>query len=286
MGAPLSEEKQQQFREMAVESQARIVFRYLKDEYRSNTGCYEDGRYKEYYSTESLREAIFSSRKTTKQSNRDYGMVLEATILLERRGLVVRDCPYPLDTKGAKNSYMVYLTSIGIKSDFHDSVLLLVDKPEEIVREVEQKVGELDDIVRQYYLESLRAFQEGLYISSVICLGAASERSILWLAESIESYCDKYQEPIQKNRRNISDLTKYLSGSMIDDIFPDDETFKREMRTRLTLLGSLYRENRNEAGHPKTVDQSWLGEDQEILLIHFRRYITTICEAVERLKGD
>ena len=286
MGAPLSEEKQQQFREMAVESQARIVFRYLKDEYRSNTGCYEDGRYKEYYSTESLREAIFFSRKTTKQSNRDYGMVLEATILLERRGLVVRDCPYPLDTKGAKNSYMVYLTSIGIKSDFHDSVLLLVDKPEEIVREVEQKVGELDDIVRQYYLESLRAFQEGLYISSVICLGAASERSILWLAESIESYCDKYQEPIQKNRRYISDLTKYLSGSMIDDIFPDDETFKREMRTRLTLLGSLYRENRNEAGHPKTVDQSWLGEDQEILLIHFRRYITTICEAVERLKGD
>ena len=279
----LSAEQQQQFREMDVESQARIVFRFLKDEHRSNTGCYEDGRYKEYYSTESLREAIFSSRKTTKQSNRDYGMVLEAIILLERWGLVVRDCPYPLNTKGAKNSYMVYLTSIGIKSDFHDGVLLLVDKPEEIVGALEQKVGDLDEVVRQYYLESLRAYQEGLYISSVICLGAASERAILWLAESIESFCSKYQQPIQKRRRNISDLTKYLSGSILSDIFPNDATFETELRKRLVLLGDLYRENRNEAGHPKTVDQSWLGEDQEILLIHFRRYITTICEAIGRI---
>ena len=287
MGAPLSEEKQQQFREMAVESRARIVFRYLKDEYRSNTGCYEDGRYKEYYSTESLRDAIFSSRKTTKQSNRDYGMVLEAIILLERRGLVVRDCPYPLDTKGAKNSYMVYLASIGIKSDFHDDVLLLVDKPEEIVREVEQKVGGLDDIVRQYYLESLRAYQQGLCISSVICLGAASEGAIHWLAESIESYSEKYRGKIETKRRgNISDLTEYLSHSVIPSIFGADTKFEGELKDRLNGLGKLYRENRNEAGHPKSVDQSWLGEDQEILLIHFRRYITTIGEAIKRLKNN
>ena len=100
MGAPLSEEKQQQFREMGVESQARIVFRYLKNGHLSNAVHYQG-----YYSTESLREAIFASRKTTKQSDSDYGMVLEAIILLEKRGLVVRDCPYPLDTKGARIRY-------------------------------------------------------------------------------------------------------------------------------------------------------------------------------------
>ena len=170
-----------------------------------------------------------------------------------------------------------------MKSNLDDEILLLVDEPEEIVRALEQKVGALDDIVRQYYLESLRAYQEGLYISSVICLGAASEKAIHWLAESIESSYPKYQQPIQKRRRNISDLTKYLSGSILSDIFPNDTAFETGLRKRLVLLGDLYRQNRNDRGHPKTVDQSWLEEDQEILLIHFRRYITTICEAIGRI---
>lgn len=178
---------------------------------------------------------------------------------------------------------MIHLTSIGIKSRIDDEAILLVDKPEEIVIALEQKVGDLDEVVRQYYLERIRAFQAGLYISSVIDLGIASERAILWLAESIESSYPKYQQPIQKRRRYISDLTKYLSGSILSDIFPNDTTFETELRKRLVLLGDLYRENRNDRGHPQTVDQSWLGEDQEILLIHFRRYITTICGAIGRV---
>ena len=279
MGTPLSEEKQQQFREMGVESQARIVFRYLKDGHLSNAVHYQG-----YYSTESLREAIFSSRKTTKQSDSDYGMVLEAIILLERRGLVVRDCPYPLDTKGGKNSYMVYPTSIGMKSDFDDEVLLLVDKPEEIVRALERKVGILDPVVRQYYLESLRAYQAELYISSVIDLGVASERAILWLAESIESYSKKYQGKIQARRNGkISALTEYLSNTVIPNTFGHDKKFEGELKNRLNGLGNLYRENRNDAGHPQGVSQGWSREDQEILLLQFRRYITTICEAIGRI---
>ena len=73
----LSEEQREQFREMDVESRARIVFRYLKEAHPSNAIHYQG-----YYSTESLREAIFSSRRTTKQSDNDYGIVLEAIILL------------------------------------------------------------------------------------------------------------------------------------------------------------------------------------------------------------
>ena len=211
----------------------------------------------------------------------DHAKLSEAITLLERRGLVVIDIRHLAMRKEDYNT--VFLSSIGMKSNIEDEVILLVDKPEEIVRALEQKVGDLDEVVRQYYLESIRAFQAGLYISSVIDLGVASERAILWLAESIESYCDKYQGPINKRRRNISDLTKYLSGSMLGDIFSADETFEKELRKRLVLLGDLYRENRNEAGHPQTVDQSWLGEDQEILLLHFRRYITTICKAIKSM---
>ena len=180
--------------------------------------------------------------------------------------------------------FFVYLTSVGIKSNIDDEVLLWVDKPEEIIRTLEQKVGNLDPVVRQYYLESLRAYQEGLYISSVICLGAASERAIHWLAETIESYSEKYQEEIEKRRNgNISRLTEYLSNTVIPNTFLEDKDFARELKDLLDGLGNLYRENRNEAGHPKTIYQSWLEEDQGRLLIYFRRYITTICEAIGRI---
>ena len=279
MRTRLSEQERQQFLAMDIESVAKIAFRYMKE----NLNSYLDGSHFVSY-VEGLRSAVFPCGDRHESRSED-AKFLEAIALLERRGLVVRNITRR-GSGGHEDQFVVYLTSIGIKSNIDDEVILLVDKPEEIVRVLEEKTGDLDEVVRQYYLESLRAYQEGLYISSVICLGAASERAILWLAESIESFYPKYQQPIQKRRRNISDLTKYLSGSMLSDIFPNDATFETELRKRLVLLGDLYRENRNEAGHPKTIDQSWLGEDQEILLIHFRRYITTICEAIERLKSS
>ena len=272
----LNEQERQQHDEMTVESVAKVVFRHLTNKPMT----YLDGSNFSLY-VEDLGSPLFS-KENDRLSHSDHAKLLEAITLLERRGLVVRNIAHK-GRGGYEDQFHVYLTSLGIKSNVDDEVILLVDKPEEIVRALEQKVGNLDEVVRQYYLESLRAYQEGLYISSVICLGAASERAILWLAESIESSYPQYQQQIQKRRRNISDLTKYLSGSLLSDIFPNDATFETELRKRLALLGDLYRENRNEAGHPKTVDQSWLGEDQEILLIHFRRYITTICEAIGKM---
>ena len=189
---------------------------------------------------------------------------------------------------GDKDRFVVYLTSIGIKSKIDDDVILLVDKPEETVGKLEDSVESLDDIVRQYYLESIRAFQAGLYISSVIDLGVASERAILWLAESIEPYSGPDQAGIKKRRKgHILELIKYLSSTVIPNTFGADKAFAEELKKRLNGLGDVYRENRNDAGHPQTVDQtSWLEEDQGPLLIYFRKYITTICEAIKRLKNN
>ena len=110
------------------------------------------------------------------------------------------------------------------------------------------------------------------------------QRAIHWLAESIESYSETYQEQIEKRRNgNIFRLTDYLCNSVIPNIFGDDKEFAGELKDLLDGLGNLYRENRNEAGHPKAIYQSWLEEDQGRLLIYFRRYITTICEAIGRI---
>ena len=264
MPTNLDDQEQKNILELDVETVAKIAFRYMKDNLKSYL---DESTFSRPY-VEDLRRTLFGGGDRY-ASRREDAKFLEAITLLERRGLVVRNIPHR-NRGGHNDQFVVYLTSVGIKSNIDDEILLLVDKPAEIVRALEQKVGALDDIVKQYYLESLRAYQAELYISSVIDLGVASERAILWLAESIESSYPKYQQPIQKRKRNISDLTKYLSGSILSDIFPNDATFEKELRKRLVLLGDLYRENRNDRGHPKTVDPtSWLGEDQEILLSSF-----------------
>ena len=273
----LSEEQRQKNWEMDVESLAKVLFHNLK----KNSETYLDEVNFSRYVTE-LGSPLFPT-ENYRLSHSDYAKVLEAITLLERRGLVVRNVP-ERGRGGHRDQFVVYLTSIGIKSNIDDEVILLVDKPEEIVRALEEKTGDLDEVVRQYYLESLRAYQEGLYISSVICLGAASERAIHWLAETIESYSEKYQEEIEKRRHgNISRLTEYLSNTVIPNTFVEDKDFARELKDLLDGLGNLYRENRNEAGHPKTIYQSWLEEDQGRLLIYFRRYITTICQAISKM---
>ena len=274
----LNEEQRQQNREMDVESLAKVVFRHLKE----NLDLDPDPDDPDYSSVERLIRDLFPEEDYPPPSN--YPKLLEAITLLERRGLVIRSVT--LSSRGTNQfDFFVYFTSVGMKSDIEAEILLLVDKPEETVRALEDSVESLDDIVRQYYLESLRAYQEGLYISSVICLGAASERAIHWLAEAIESCSSKYQEGIEKRRGgNISRLTEYLSNTVIPNTFGNDKKFEGELKDRLNGLGTLYRENRNKFGHPQTVEQSsWLGEDQEILLIHFRRYITTICEAITKM---
>ena len=274
----LSEEQRQQVRKMDVGNLAKFVFRYLKEKLDTDADLPNFIR-----SVDNLRNDLFPEEKFVPPPS-DYTSLLEAIALLERRGLVVRDISFPR-AHNPRNNYLVYLTSIGIKSKIDDEMILLVDNPEEIVSKLEDRVGDLDDVVRQYYVESLRAYQEELYISSVICLGAASERAIHWLAESMESYSGQYQAKIEARRSgNIFRLTEYLSNTVIPNIFANDKKFEEELKDRLNGLGKLYRENRNEAGHPQTIDQSWLGEDQEILLLHFRRYITTICKAIERLK--
>ena len=188
MRTNFNNQERQKILELAVEPLAKYLFRYLKENLGSKNSA-------PFVSVEHLWRGMFPGGPHY-PSTSGYITLLESVTLLERRGLVMRD----ISSSGGRiyNKFIIYLTSIGVQSDFDDEALLLVDKPEGIVGALEQKVGDLDEVVRQYYLESLRAYQEGLYISSVICLGAASERAIHWLAETIESYSEKYQEEIEK----------------------------------------------------------------------------------------
>ena len=251
---PLGKEKREQVRSMEINSLTVYLFRWLKE------NLYTDFRPdRDYCSVENLRLYLFPLDKSNdNRSNEDHFKLSEAIVNLERKQLLVRVFDHP-GKKFVKDGPVICLTAIGMKSEVDDDALLLVDKPEEIVAALEQKIGELDDVVREYYLESLRAYQEGLYISSVICLGAASERAIHWLAEAIETNFQNHQTEIQKRRNgSIAALTNYLSDSVVSNIPNYDKKFANELKERLGGLARIYRENRNEAGHPKTVEQSWL----------------------------
>ena len=274
MRITLGEEQQQPIAEMDIESIAKVVFRGLKRKPKTYLDELDFS-----VDVEDFRVLFLYDDRYQVRSND--AKLLEAITLLERRGLVVRNVPEQ-GRGGNPHQFIVYLTSIGIESNLEDEVILLVDKPEHMVRALEQEIDALDDVVRQYYLESIRAYQEGLYISSVICLGAASERAVHWLAESVGAYSETRRNRIAE-QRNISQLTDYLSAATVD-IFDTDKDFGRKLKKHLEGLGSLYRENRNKAGHPQTVIQSWSRDDQQGLLVQFRPYITTICEARKRLQ--
>ena len=76
----------------------------------------------------------------------------------------MRNCPGSRGRKGRESRFnsSFISTSIGINSDVDGVGRLLVDKPEEIVSEhLRRGLGCLILVVRQYYLESIRALPSG-----------------------------------------------------------------------------------------------------------------------------
>ena len=272
----LNSEKREQARSMDINSLTVFLFRWLKE--NLNIDFRPD---RDFCSVENLRLYLFPLDKSRdNRSNEDHFKLSEAIVNLERRQLLVRVFNCPRYSSNHQDP-IICLTDIGIKSDVDDDILLLVDPPEETVAALEQKIHRLDDVVRQYYLESLRAYQEGLYISSVICLGAASERAVHWLADTIAANFQNYQTKLKTKRNSIATLSKCLCVHIIPNIFKNDRILAKKLVKCLDGLATVYRENRNDAGHPKTVEQSWFREDQATPLQLFRRYIITISEAIK-----
>lgn len=215
----------------------------------------------------------------------------EAIGLLKRRGLLMNviDGEFQGSSLLGLPIHSVRPTSIWEKSSFDDDgVIILIDDAQEIVNSLKEKVPELDPVVEQYYLESLRACQEGLYISSVICLGAASEKTIDCLVQAVTEKYSEHGKKLEK-RRSISAQIKYLSDKKnFRPIFGsiEDEMFKNEIKEKLSGIAHIYRRNRNEAGHPGPISMDITRDEQQCYLNSFRRYAMIIFEAIRMLKSN
>ena len=259
----------EQRKQISVPELARFIFRLIKEE-KVNVRDLAN-----------LHEQLCPENKQGREDDKSFWLKFyESIARLKQRGLL-------MDVRARfPNELNVCLTSVGQKSDFHDGILILIDDAQEIVNAVKKKAPNLDHNVEKYYLESLRACQGGHHLSSVISLGAASERAIHCLAEAVVKHDANLQNAIDNKKGNISILTRWL-GDNVNQIFKSisEPTFRSELRDKLEGVARIYRLNRNEAGHPSSLPQDWQRDEQECFLNQFRRYVYTIFRAIDILEN-
>lgn len=258
----------------SIDDLSRIICRYMQNKIRKHE--------LDYVGLTNMYNTLSSeSRRGSVATDLDFCLKFyEAIARLKQRGILMTASPYCFESVTDNNS--VCFTSVGAKTDFDEELLILIDDAYEVVQALKEKIPNLDPVVEQYYLESLRTCQYGSYISSVISLGAASERSIHCLAEAVVQRMPEHKNKIE-GKRNISALTRYLSDNSPDLFNPLDSTLRKELKEKLDLLANIYRLNRNDAGHPSSVPQDWNRADQECHLSSFRRLAILCFRAIDEL---
>ena len=268
-----------QRKECSIEELARIIFRFVKEETDRRTSK----RTRSSFGLSYMQETLCSVNRPG-YAPKDQSFCLkfyEAIARLKLRGLLM-DANSQCFSNTSPDA--VCLTSVGEKSDYDEGILILIDDAYEVVKTLKQNISNLDSVVEQYYLESLRTCQTVAYISSVICLGAASERTINCLAEAVV-LCNPGCKKDIDSKHNISALTQYLLDNTANLFKSLDSTLRNELKEKLKGLAYIYRLNRNKAGHPSKVAQDWKRDEQECYLSQFRRLAATCFKAIDELNS-
>lgn len=283
----LSTLKKEECEKITVAELARFIFRWLKetkkaDDYKRRAVMHDGGYHLSTVLKTICPEMVLEFDGKV-FSDSFFLKFYEAITRLTQRGLLMY-----VDTSTIRrtNGLRVRLTSVGEKSEFQDGILIFVDDAQEIINAVKEKTPNLDQNVEMYYLESLRACQGGHYLSSVMSLGAASERAIHCLAVAVVKHDESLKNVIEKNKGNISALTRCL-GDNVNQIFKSitESTFRSELRDKLEGVARTYRLNRNEASHPDDGLQDWRRDEQECYLNQFRRYVYAVFKAIDILEN-
>lgn len=119
-----------------------------------------------------------------------------------------------------------------------------------------QIVPNMDDVIEQYVKEALTAFERQAYFAAAVMLGAASEKALYLLAESmLDAFADaKKRNRLQStlDRRKLLELFDLVRDS-IDDASRAKALPYTQFEGSTTYLMSLFeaiRVQRNDAVHP------------------------------------
>ena len=279
----LEKEQREKISILELASHIRRYLKFFLEKYRAGSSRHQFETGVETFSLPSLQEQICPENKVgydVKDRNFSQKFYEAIALLKQQRWLIDVAPTSPNDWP------RVQLTSKGETANFNNEISIQIDDAQEVISSLKEKTPNLDSIVEQYYLESLQTCGLGFYISSVLCLGIASERAILCLADAVIVHNDRYQKDINSKKRHISELTRYLSKTVkLISVAMEGSFLLPDLGGKLEGLANIYRINRNEAGHPKLL-QDWQKSEQESHLKAFDRYIQTVFKAIEFLENE
>ncbi len=146
----------------------------------------------------------------------------------------------------------IRMTDIG-KQALEDSGYHLYD-PERYVTFVQQNVSEIDDITKQYALEAVRCFRHGLLFAAAVMIGAAAEKELLGLLNTIvilETDPKRKQKGLQiLERGRLPALFNYIEESLKRAKIP--YSIQEGSITHLMSFQEMIRVQRNESVHPSS----------------------------------
>jgi len=154
----------------------------------------------------------------------------------------------------------IRLTEFG-KEVINNSNYCMYD-PDNYIKDIQNIVKDLDPIIKQYTYESFRSYRFSLYFSAGVMIGAAAERSILMLLQSIMEF--------EKNTKKVLQIKKLIERpnlGMIYGIVTD--TINELIKTKqipysvhegcilhLMSFFEMIRVQRNESVHPQIVNMN------------------------------
>lgn len=159
--------------------------------------------------------------------------------------------------------------------------------PDGYLKRLAAAVPDLDEVILTYLEESLRTFRIGCLLSSTTTLGCASEKALILLFDAYADAMtgprqDKYRKEIEGKpiKRKFDEFHKRLESHLMA-LLPGD--LKEHLDIALIALSAVFREMRNDAGHPtgKAVSR----EEAYASLVIFPAYLKKVYGLIEWLKG-
>lgn len=172
--------------------------------------------------------------------------IVEAFWALLGRGLVFLDVSQP-----ASSNWRICVSERGrsfVKNEDYNP-----QDPQQYIARLRREVPDLDPIVVAYLREAAVAFDNELYLSSTVMLGVAAEAAFLDMVGTfVETLSSADREAFEKVLQKKANFAGKVSSfrEQLEKGPPLPSDLKQGIDTQYAAVQSLFRENRNEVGHP------------------------------------
>ncbi len=156
-------------------------------------------------------------------------------------------------------------------------------EPNEYLRAALETANSINPVIMIYLNESIQAFRRGLYLSSTVMLGVASEAALEGLSDILckdnSSRASKIQKAHTLKKQHETVVGWVLDGGVLEE--------NPELKEKVEVyLGDLFQANRltrNESGHPTGKE---IKRDAAYAFLYlFPNYLRTTWELMEFLES-